>query len=138
MLTLNMPAYGSSVVILDDSVHSVYLPPLTVVEQDETPLPAEFVLEQNYPNPFNPSTTITFSLPSQSSTHAKGRVGEGSTVSLKVFDLLGREVATLVNEEKPAGSYRTTFNASQLPSGVYFYRLEAGSFTQTRKLLLLK
>ncbi len=98
---------------------------LTGVEQ-QSPLPTKFFLAQNYPNPFNPTTTISFSLPSK------------SFVTLKVFDLIGREVATLVNEKEPAGSYQVHWNAANMPSGVYFYRLQAGSFTQTKKFILLK
>jgi hypothetical protein len=78
-------------------------------------------LEQNYPNPFNPTTNITYVLP------------KAENVSLKVYDVLGREVATLVNEVKPAGAYTVPFNASNLASGVYFYKLQAGSFVQTKK-----
>ena len=85
-----------------------------------------FVLNQNYPNPFNPNTTIKYSIP------------KAGIVSLKVFDVLGKEVAELVNETKSAGSYSVNFNAVNLPSGVYFYCLRAGSFSETRKLLLLK
>lgn len=89
-------------------------------------IPSEFCLSQNYPNPFNPTTAISFQLPAY------------SHVSLKVFDVLGREVATLVNEYKPAGNYRIQFNASKLVSGVYFYRMESGTFSQTKKLVVLK
>ncbi len=88
--------------------------------------PAEFALEQNYPNPFNPSTTIKYS------------VKENIKVSLKIYDILGNEVATLVNEVKPAGSYSVNFNSNGLSSGVYFYNLSAGRFTETKKMLLLK
>jgi hypothetical protein len=88
--------------------------------------PKTFVLEQNYPNPFNPSTAISYQLPM------------ASTVSLKVFDMLGKEVATLVNGRQKAGAYTVNFNANQLSSGVYFYRLQAGSFVQTRKMMLVK
>ncbi|MEK9138122.1 MAG: T9SS type A sorting domain-containing protein, partial [Bacteroidota bacterium] len=108
--------------------------------------PKRFELQQNYPNPFNPTTEIEYSLPSVSSNQAKGRDGVGSHVTLKVYDLLGREVATLVNEEKPLGTYTATFEASNLASGVYFYRLsvptsrdgQAGSFIDVKKLILLK
>jgi len=86
----------------------------------------EFALEQNYPNPFNPLTTIAFSL------------AERSAVRLAVYDLTGREVASLLNEEKDAGKYALTFDAGALPTGVYFYRLEAGSFAAVRKLILMK
>jgi hypothetical protein len=86
----------------------------------------DFSLNQNFPNPFNPATTISFSLPKQ------------SFVSLKVFDLLGREAVTIVSEEMLAGNYSRQWNATGLPSGVYYYRLQAGSFTETKKLLFLK
>jgi hypothetical protein len=88
-----------------------------------------FRLEQNYPNPFNPSTRIRFSIP----------VGTGHAPSiLRIYDLLGREVATLVNDNLPPGSYEVTFDATGLASGVYLYRLQAGEFTQTKRLLLLR
>jgi len=86
----------------------------------------DFVLNQNYPNPFNPTTIISFSIPLSAFT------------SLKVYDILGNEVATLVNEEKPTGSYEINFNASSLSSGTYFYKLQAGSFIETKKMILLK
>jgi len=86
----------------------------------------KFALFQNYPNPFNPNTMINFEIRKQ------------SNVILKVYDVLGNEVSILLNEEKPAGTYEVDFNASGLPSGVYFYRLTAGSFTETKKLILLK
>ncbi len=89
-------------------------------------LPKQFALEQNYPNPFNPSTMISYQLPAS------------SNVSLKVFDMLGKEVATLVNGRQEAGAYTMNFNANQLSSGVYFYRLQAGNFVQTRKMMLVK
>jgi hypothetical protein len=97
-----------------------------------------FRLEQNYPNPFNPSTAIRYSLPSLSLDMAEGRVGEGSHVTLKVYDVLGREVATLVNENKSPGTYDVQWNAEGLSSGVYFYRLDAGGRSEVRKLVLLK
>jgi hypothetical protein len=100
-----------------------------VVSVEEGPretLPEDFILHQNYPNPFNPSTRISFSIP------------HSSFVSLRVYDLLGREVATLVNEQLGTGNYERTFNAEGLTSGVYFYRLQAGGFVQTKKLLLLR
>ncbi len=88
--------------------------------------PDNFELNQNFPNPFNPVTKISFQIPGQ------------YFVSLKVYDILGNEVATLVNEKKSAGKYNVDFNASALPSGVYFYKLQAGSFVQTKKMILLK
>jgi hypothetical protein len=89
-------------------------------------LPTEFSLYQNYPNPFNPSTSIQYAVSSK------------QFVSLKVYDVLGNEIATLVSEEKPAGSYEIMFNAANLPSGVYFYRLQANEFVQVNKMILLK
>jgi hypothetical protein len=90
-------------------------------------------LAQNYPNPFNPTTTIRFQIPD-----VGGQRSEVIRVTLKVFDLLGREVATLVNENLRAGSYETTFDAAGLASGVYFYKLHVGSFSATRKMILSK
>ena len=89
-------------------------------------IPINFNLSQNYPNPFNPSTKIIYSIP------------EKSIVSLKVFDLLGGEVAQLVNGEIEAGNYELNFDAANLPNGVYFYRLKTGDFMKTRKMILLK
>ncbi|RJP64835.1 MAG: T9SS C-terminal target domain-containing protein [Ignavibacteriales bacterium] len=99
---------------------------VSVKEKYTHSLPNEFFLSQNYPNPFNPSTTIRYSIP------------ELSNVSIKVYDVLGREVATLVDEEKPAGNYQVQFNAENLKSGIYFYTLKAREFSQTKKLTLLK
>ncbi len=105
----------------------------TGIEKTDSEMPQEFSLEQNYPNPFNPSTRIRFSVPSGS-----GRGGESEIVSLKVFDVLGREVTTLVNENLSAGSYETTFDATSLASGVYIYRLTSGNRSLSRKLLITK
>ncbi len=88
--------------------------------------PAIFSLSQNYPNPFNPTTKIKYQLP------------ELSKVKLTIYDVLGREVNTLFNEVKPAGNYELTWNAGDLPSGVYFYQLRSGNFLQTKKMILLK
>jgi|GEM_PF-907746 len=101
--------------------------------QDEELFVNDFVLHQNYPNPFNPTTKIKFSVPFVE-THRDASL----LVILKVFDLLGNDVATLVNEQKPAGSYEVTFNASGLSSGIYFYRLNAGGFTEMKKMILLR
>jgi hypothetical protein len=108
-------------------------------------------LEQNFPNPFNPNTTISFQLPAPSArqtrpTESFGRAASGlgvegsaiSLVKLEVFDALGREVATLVNGEKAAGSHIVTFDASGFPSGIYYYRLQAGGYTLTRAMLLIR
>jgi len=94
--------------------------------EGETTLPISYKLYQNYPNPFNPSTTIKYQIP------------EVSFVLLKVYDILGREVATIVNEEKFAGSYEVIFNDVTLPSGIYFYQIQTPNFIQTKKMILLK
>lgn len=91
-----------------------------------TEIPEDFELYQNYPNPFNPSTKIAYNLPSS------------SFVTLKVYNVLGKEIAVLVNEEQPSGLYELDYNASNLTSGVYFYKLETESFTKTNKMLLMK
>ena len=88
--------------------------------------PGEFILYQNYPNPFNPSSRIKF------------QISDFGFVSLKVFDVLGNSIATLVNEEKPAGQYNVEFNATGLPSGIYYYRIEMNNYIETKKMLLLK
>ncbi len=102
----------------------------TTLVGDLNAVPEHFYLAQNYPNPFNPSTKIRYSIPDVGS-------GLAQTV-LKVYDILGNEVATLVNEEKPAGVYEVTFDASELSSGIYFYKISAGSFNETKKMILLR
>jgi photosystem II stability/assembly factor-like uncharacterized protein len=115
---------------------------LTDLEDQPTP-PTEFKLEQNYPNPFNPSTKIKYTIPTppSSSPLVKGR-NEVGFVSLKVYDVLGNEIATLVDEEKPAGSYEVEFQSivgsHQLASGVYYYQLRAGDYLETKKMILMK
>jgi hypothetical protein len=99
---------------------------ITDVENSVANFPEEYFLSQNYPNPFNPSTKIEY------------RVSQASFVQLKVYDILGNEVATLVNEEKNRGVYSINFDASQLASGIYFYSLSAGSFVQTKKMILVQ
>lgn len=95
---------------------------------EEPAAPISYKLNQNYPNPFNSSTTISFTIPNS----------EFVTVTLKVYDVLGREVATLVNENLSAGSYSYNFDASNLTSGVYFYKLQAGRYSETKKMILMK
>ena len=99
---------------------------VTSVQMVSTDVPTHLNLAQNYPNPFNPSTTISFSLPSK------------SFVLLKAFDALGREVLTLVAEELSAGTYSRQWNASNVPSGIYFYRLQAGDYFETKRMVLLR
>ncbi|NNJ51844.1 MAG: T9SS type A sorting domain-containing protein [Ignavibacteriaceae bacterium] len=99
---------------------------LLVTNSEILSTPSEFKLEQNYPNPFNPSTTIKYSISTK------------SFVTLKIFNILGKEMTTIVNKELDAGSYEVEFDAATLNSGVYFYKLEAGSFSETKKMLLMK
>ena len=105
----------------------------TSVGDEKTQMATSYQLHQNYPNPFNPSTHLQFSIPV--------RPAGGSNlqfVKLKVFDVLGREVATLVNEQKGPGTYTVNWNAAGLSSGIYFYRLEAGVFVDVKKMILMK
>jgi hypothetical protein len=95
-------------------------------DADELNLPLEFALRQNYPNPFNPVTTINYEIP------------EDNIVTVKVYDILGAEKATLVNDFHKAGRYSITFDARQLASGVYFYTMNAGDFSSTRKFVIMK
>jgi hypothetical protein len=100
----------------------------TPVDVDELygQIPLTVAMSQNYPNPFNPTTKIRYSIP------------QSSKVLIKIFDVLSNEIETLVNEEKQAGTYEINWYAEGLPSGVYFYRLQAGSFVETKKMLLMK
>ena len=120
-------------------MHILYCPPDTMTGYDSTfktaqvsaihddkSLPKRFSLRQNYPNPFNPTTAITFELPAS------------SIVSLKVFDLFGREVTTLVSGQKAPGEYNVTWDGSATANGIYFYRLIAGNVSDTRKMVLAK
>ena len=100
--------------------------PITDIEEEANELPTEYLLSQNYPNPFNSTSIIKFSIP------------KSSQVSLKIFNVLGSEIETLVDGEKSVGTYELNWNAAKLPSGVYFYRLQAGDFVQTKKMILLK
>jgi hypothetical protein len=102
------------------------LTPVSVENPGSSVLPEGYALGQNYPNPFNPSTTFTFSLP------------QAGQVQLKVFNVIGQEVATVLNEKRNAGNHEVTFDASKLPSGVYFYSLSSGSFVSSKKMLLIK
>ncbi len=96
------------------------------VVNEEIELPSDYLLSQNYPNPFNPSTIISYQIP------------ELRFVTIIVYDVLGNEIATLVNEDKQVGSYEVEFDANSLSSGVYFYQLKAGSFVETKKMVLMK
>ncbi len=106
----------------------------TGIKDKKNNAPTTFTLSQNYPNPFNPTTTIQYTVPSA----VKGHSLSLQQVELKVYDILGREVATLVNQRQNPGQYKVTFNAGNLASGAYFYRLRTGDFVQVKKMLLLK
>ena len=109
--------------IIDNFMNSTLV---NVENNSELELAKEFNLAQNYPNPFNPATKIKYSIPNP------------GMVKLKVFDIMGREVQTLVNENHSPGNYEVEFNAEALSSGVYFYQLQSGKFIETRKMLLIK
>ena len=105
---------------------------ITSVNNIKSKLPDNFALFQNYPNPFNPVTKIKFDI-------KKSVVSsQYSVVSLKVYDITGREINTLVNEQLQPGTYEVTFDGSNLPSGIYFYKLNAGNYSETKKLILMK
>ena len=123
-LTYEAGNKSTSTVYFDDLRTAVFAP--TDVEQEDGILPTEFVLQQNYPNPFNPATQIKFSVPA------------ASNVKLIVTDILGREVATLVNDELAAGNYNVNFDASSFSSGVYFYSIITDNFKQSKKMILMK
>jgi hypothetical protein len=105
---------------------------------DAIQVPNDFILSQNFPNPFNPTTTIEYSIPSQVKSQKDLIEGRNGMVMLIVYDLLGREVQMLVNEQKNAGKYSVTFNPSNLSSGIYVYTLTCGVLKQTKQMLLLK
>ncbi len=105
---------------------NIALIPTSVNAESKPISTTRFGLAQNYPNPFNPSTVISYQLPLN------------SMVTLKVYDVLGREIKTIVNERQSVGSHNVTFNIGDLPTGVYLYRLQAGTYSETKKLLLLK
>lgn len=118
---VGFPHVGSTIAVDDLSFG-----PATGVNDLPNGLPKMFRLEQNYPNPFNPTTNIVYDVPEQ------------SHVTMTVFDMLGRQVAVVLDQTQPAGRYKAVFDASALTSGTYFYRLTAGSYVQSRKLLLLR
>jgi hypothetical protein len=122
---------------VSDSVFTITYP---VSIENEENLPLKFSLEQNYPNPFNPTTIIKFTIPT-SPLNPSPYQGEGQRerfITLIVYDVLGNKVATLVKEEKSAGSYEVNFDATELTSEIYFYQLKAGSFVETKKMVYLK
>jgi hypothetical protein len=130
-LSVNLPAYGIAVYVIDVVQRSVVLPPLTGVGAGEPTVPKELSIDQNYPNPFNPSTAIQFQIP------------QAAGVTLRIFDVLGREIETLVAQQLSPGTYTVNWDSrnssgTQAGSGVYFYRLQTGEQTITKKMLLLR
>jgi len=129
-----LPSTGTGIYVKDQTAYvtcqgsGLYLIKFdnsTAVEDNNATV-KDYSLQQNYPNPFNPTTTISYTVPAP------------SFISLKVYDILGKEVAVLVNEGKTAGTYNVKFDAKNMASGIYFYRLQAGSFLITKKLTLIK
>ena len=112
--------------IVGDFRALIFTPPTTSVEPVGGTLPATYALHQNYPNPFNPSTVIEYSIP------------KAGDVTVKVYNVLGQDVATLVQAQQGPGTYRVTFDARSLPSGAYVYTISAGGFTQAKRMLLIK
>ncbi|MBK7980779.1 MAG: T9SS type A sorting domain-containing protein [Ignavibacteriae bacterium] len=128
--TLSIKVNGNSTgLAIADAFRLIYVEPITRIEQNK--VPDNFTLYQNYPNPFNPATTIKYSIPGNEKS-------EAHNVKLLIFDILGNEVAVLVNEIQTSGEYKVSFNASNLASGTYFYRLQVGDYSQTKKMLLIK
>jgi len=101
-------------------------PPTDIEDETAAQIPTQYFLYQNYPNPFNPTTTIKYS------------ISQRGLVIIKIYNAIGEEVATLINKEQPVGNYEVEFDATTLPSGIYFYRLKAGSFVETKKMVLMK
>ncbi|MEE9430028.1 MAG: T9SS type A sorting domain-containing protein [Melioribacteraceae bacterium] len=104
----------------------------SIIVEADLGLPSVFSLEQNYPNPFNPSTIISYSIPNVAAESSM------RNVTLKIYDVLGNEISTLVNKDQPSGNYKVNFDASELSNGVYIYKIQSGSFVATKKMILLK
>ncbi len=119
-------AMNSSIRVQSGFLADTTLRGIILAVNDENKLPVDYSLEQNYPNPFNPITSIQYSLSSR------------QQIKLTMYDMLGREVQTLVDEVKAQGTYTVKWDGKEFPSGVYFYRLTAGTFTDVRRLLLIK
>ena len=123
--------------VVDENYYTIYFKHLseiklgvisspTSIKNITNSIPTEYKLDQNYPNPFNPTTKITYQLP------------EKSIVTLKVYDILGKEIVELVNETREAGNHEVIFNVNNLSSGIYYYQIKAGDFIQSKKMLLIK
>jgi hypothetical protein len=129
----NITVFGSDSVRLSlidefgtEFAHYTVANSMTDINSGSDILPSKYELSQNFPNPFNPETSIEYLIP------------EASIVSIKIYDVLGRELKTLVNGYKQKGRYKITFNSAGLPSGVYFYRMETNSFSDIKKMIILK
>jgi 5-hydroxyisourate hydrolase-like protein (transthyretin family) len=139
-LTFSAPGYYSktiqNVTAVNDqaTVLNVKLKPIPTGISNNNEIPKEFRLYQNYPNPFNPTTKIKFQIPLSRGVSE----GRGVSTQLIIYDILGREVAILVNEQMKPGKYEVDFDGSNYPSGVYFYKLTAGDFKAVNKMILLK
>jgi hypothetical protein len=144
ILGISSDAAGSGGILRDWGIALEITTVFTSVPVDPVELPGRYRLLQNYPNPFNPATKIQFTIVSAKSGSASAKKtadrsgGNRQLTTVKVFDVLGRDVATLVNEVKEPGTYTVEFNASSLASGVYFYRLTAGSYLATHKMILMR
>jgi hypothetical protein len=133
-LTIRALCISGNYIFAGEDVYGVYRRPLgelVGIHQVSGEVPDKFSLGQNYPNPFNPATKIRFSIPSVGQRHA-------FDLRLTVYDILGREIAVLVNEQLSPGTYEVDWDASDFPSGVYYYRLAAGDYTETKKMILIK
>ena len=128
MFTDSLTGYG---VGEEGAIIKYKYPVIIPVTDDDLFLEENFILYQNFPNPFNPVTNLKFQI-------SFGPEWNSGIVSLKVYDVLGIEIAGLVNEEKLPGVYEITFDATDLPNGIYFYRLQAGTYSETKKMILLK
>ncbi len=122
-------SFGPGIIVGEHK--TVLINPIVVSIEDNPIAVEKFHLSQNYPNPFNPSTKIKFEIPGQARD-------DNALVTLKVYDVLGNEITTLVNEDKPAGEYEVEFDGRDLTSGIYFYQLQAGALVKTKKMILLK
>jgi hypothetical protein len=131
--TITIPGYAP---ITYSNFSQVIYEDVTAVDLQDEIIPTDYVLQQNYPNPFNPTTTIKYSIPSLETLHATSP--QLISVQLNIYDVLGKKVATLVNKQQKAGNYKITFNAGNLSNGIYFYRLQSGNFTDTKKLMLVQ
>ena len=117
---------GSYLILQGCIINGIQYGTIVSIDDQSELIPTQIVLHQNYPNPFNPSTKISYS------------IKEEGLVTLKIYDILGKVVATVVNENKPVGYYEAEFNASQLPSGMYIYKIQSGKFSDVKKMLLTK